>query len=251
MDEFLNMPKKVKVIWVLTSIVIILGFFFTSIKFQVDQSREDHKRRAEESRLAYEEKLAKRKELMALSKMVENVREMVASGKNNEAIQLAKEVVEKDPENALARTWWAVALVNKNKLDQAIEMFKTSSSKDPNQAKTYHFWGLTLTKLGRHQEAIDKYENALLLEPENSNGYTYWGAALGQMGRHKEAVDRLIKALDLNPFNELAYGVLVDTYFHLRDYPKAWETVRNARKQKLTIPEGTLSRLSKVSPEKG
>ncbi|QPJ63141.1 MAG: tetratricopeptide repeat protein [Candidatus Nitronauta litoralis] len=245
------MPKKIKVLWVLTSIVIVLGFFFTSIKFQVQQSREDHKRRAEESRIAYEEKLAKRKAAMALSKKVENIREMVASGKNKKAIILAKEVVEKDPENALARTWWAVALVNLKKMDEAIEMFKASSSKDPNQAKTYQFWGLTLVKMGRYQEAIDKYENALLLEPENSNGFTYWGAALGQMGRHKEAVEKLIKALDLNPFNKLAYGVLVDSYFHLGDYPKAWETVKNAKKQKLTIPEGTLSRLRKVSPEKG
>lgn len=245
------MPKKIKIIWVLTSIVIILGFFFTSIKFQMDQSRDDHIRRAEQSRVAYEEKLAKRKAAMALSKMVENIREMVASGKNNEAIKLAQSVVKKDPENALARTWWAVALVNQNKLDQAIEMFKTSSSKDPNQAKTYHFWGLTLTKLGRHQEAIDKYENALLLDPENSNGFTYWGAALGQMNRHKEAVEKLIKALDLNPFNELAYGVLVDSYFHLGDFAKAWETVKIARKQKLSIPEGTLTRLQKASPEKG
>lgn len=245
------MPKKIKVIWVLTSIVIVLGFFFTSIRFQVQQSREDHKRRAEQSRVAYEEKLEKRKAAMELVKMVENIREMVASGKNEEAIRLAGQVIEKEPENALARTWWAVALVNQGKMDEALKMFQTSSSMDPNQAKTYHFWGLTLTKLGRHQEAIDKYENALLLDPENSNGYTYWGAALGQMNRHKEAVEKLIKALDLNPFNELAYGVLVDSYYHLGDYGKAWETVKNARKQKLKIPEGTLARLQQKSTEPG
>ncbi len=245
------MPKKIKVIWVLTSIVIVLGFFFTSIRFQVQQSREDHKRRAEQSRVAYEQKLAKRKSAMELVKMVENVREMVASGKNEEAIRLAEKVIEREPENALARTWWAVALVNQEKMDEALEMFKTSSSKDPNQAKTYHFWGLTLTKMGKHQEAIDKYENALLLDPENSNGYTYWGAALGRMNRHKEAAEKLIKALDLNPFNELAYGVLVDSYYHLADYEKAWEMVRNARKHKLKIPEGTLARLREKSPEPG
>ncbi len=243
------MPKKFKVIWVITCVVIVLGFIVTSIRFQVEQGREAHIRRAEESRLVYEAKLAKRKAAMELVRMVENVRELVASGKNAEAIKLAEKVVDKDPENALARTWWAVALVNQKKVDEAIEMFKASVAKDPNQAKTYHFWGLILTKLGHHQEAIDKYENALLLEPESSNGYTYWGAALGRMERHKEAVEKLSKAIDLNPFNELAYGVLVDSYFHLGDYAQAWETVKNARKQKLKVPEATLSRLQNMSPE--
>lgn len=243
------MERKVKTIWVITCVVIVLGFFFTSVRFQAQQAREDNIRRAEESRKHYEEKLAKKKAAMELVKLVENVREQVASGKNDEAVKLARQVVEKDPENALARTWWAVALVNQEKFDEALKLFNDSAGKDPNQSKTYHFWGLTLAKLGRYQEAIDKYENALLLEPESSKGYTYWGAALGQMGRHQEAVEKLNRALDLNPFNELAYGVLVDSYFHLKEFKKAWEVVNNARKQKLEIPAGTLERLQEVSPE--
>ncbi|MCA9484432.1 MAG: tetratricopeptide repeat protein [Nitrospina sp.] len=242
------MEKKVKTIWVITCVVIVLGFFFTSIRFQAKQAREDSIRRAEESRKHYEQKLAKKKAAMELVKLVESVREQVASGKNDDAIKLAQQVVEKDPENALARTWWAVALVNKEKFDEALKLFSESAGKDPNQAKTYHFWGLTLAQLGRYQEAIDKYENALLLEPEDSKGYTYWGAALAQMGRYKEAVEKLTRALDLNPFNALAYGVLVDSYFHLKNYEKAWETVKTAKKQKLEIPPGTLQRLQEASP---
>ena len=243
------MPKRVRILWVITCVVILLGFFYTALKTQSEQAREASRKRQAEARKQYEEKRARKKAALEASKRINQLRELVALGKYPEAEQMAQEILKQDPENAWAYTWWGVALVNEDKLDAALEKFKTSSSLNPNLAKTYIFWGLTLQKMGRHKEAIDKYENALLLDPENSNGYAYWGAALGQLGDHRNAIAKLEKALDLNPYNELAYGVLVDQHYHLEQYDKAWQVVERARQLNKTIPEGTLKRLQGARPK--
>ncbi|MDH5790355.1 MAG: tetratricopeptide repeat protein, partial [Nitrospinota bacterium] len=96
---------------------------------------------------------------------------------------------------------------------------------------------------------IDKFENALLLDPESSKAYASWGSALSMLGKYDEAIKKLEASLSHNQFNGPAYGVLVDAHFHKGQYQQAWEVVARARKNKVTIPEASLKRLSDASPE--
>jgi tetratricopeptide (TPR) repeat protein len=94
-----------------------------------------------------------------------------------------------------------------------------------------------------------KYRKVLELEPENSNAYAYWGAALGQLNRYRQAVEKLERALELHPNNSNVFSVLVDSLYYLKRYREAWDVVGRAREAKVSIPRGSLNRLSEVSPE--
>jgi len=243
------MPKKVKIAWVLCCIAVVIGFVYTTIKTQIKDNKVREKQKVELTQKRNLEKQEKAKLQFEIEKKNSRIRELVALGKLDEAEALAKEVISLDPNNAVAHTWWGIALVKAGKKEAALGQFVKSSQLDPNQTKTYIYWGLTLDMQGKHQAAIDKYENALLLDPESSNAYAYWGASLGKLGKYDEAISKLEEALEFNPLNESAYGVLVDTHFHKGDYAKAWEVVARARKSKLTIPENSLQRLTAAFPE--
>ncbi len=91
----------------------------------------------------------------------------------------------------------------------------------------------------------------MLLDPENSKAYASWGVALNQLGKYDEAIKRLQEALAQNSFNQQAYGVLVDAHFHKGQYQQAWEVVARAHKNKITISQASLKRLSDASPKPG
>ena len=99
------------------------------------------------------------------------------------------------------------------------------------------------------EQAIDKFEKALLLDPENSKAYASWGVALNHLGKYDEAIKKLEEALAQNSYNQQAYGVLVDAHFHRGQYQQAWEVAARARKNKITIAQASLKRLSDASPE--
>ncbi len=243
------MPKKIKIAWVLSCIAVLVGFVYMTVKSQIKENRVRVEKQAVETQKRNLEKQKKAELKFEIEKKNSRIRELVALNKLDEAQVLAKEVVNLDPNNAVAHTWWGIALVKSGQKDAAIDKFIKSSQLDPNQTKTYIYWGLTLDMQGKFQGAIDKYENALLLDPENSNAYAYWGAALGKLGEHDKAIAKLEEALEFNPKNELAYGVLVDTHFHKGDYAQAWKVVTRARKAKLTIPDTSIKRLAAAMPE--
>ena len=89
----------------------------------------------------------------------------------------------------------------------------------------------------------------MLLDPENSKALASWGAALSNLGKYDEAIKKLEESLAHNQFSRPAYGVLVDAHFHKGQYQQAWEVVARARKNKITIAEASLKRLSNASPE--
>lgn len=243
------MPKKIKIAWVLCCIAVLVGFVYMTVKTQMKENKVRVMQNAELTKKRNQVKQEKEKLQFELKKKNSRIRELVALGKLKEAEILAKEVISLDPNNAVAHTWWGIALVKAGKKKEALDQFIKSSQLDPNQTRTYIYWGLTLDMQGKYQAAIDKYENALLLDPESSNAYAYWGAALGKLGKHDEAIAKLEEALEFNPLNKLAYGVLVDSHYNKGDYPKAWQVVAQARKSKLSIPEDSLKRLATAFPE--
>ena len=243
------MPRKVKIIWVLCCIVIFLGFSYMSAKNRmqdIDVKRqgdiEEKNKRAEENKKHQELKVQ-------FDKLMGEVRELHTLGKYDQATEVASRAAGMNPNSAVAQTLWGFSLAKSGKIKEAYEKFDQSSQLDPNQAKNYYLWGLTLLVEGENEKAIDKFENALLLDPENSKIYASWGAALNNLKKYDEAIKKLEQSLSHNQFQGLAYGVLVDAHFYKGQYQQAWEVVTRARKNKITIADASLKRLSQASPE--
>lgn len=243
------MPRKIKIVWVLCCICIFLGFGYFSVKYQAQEHQQRKEEAVEKNKQMNEEKKRRQEMQIQVVELMGKVQELNALGKYDEAAETASKAAEMDPKNAKIFNWWGRSLAKAGKTSEAYEKFDQSSRLDPNQTKNYYDWGLTLAVEGKFEEAIDKFENALLLDPENSKALASWGAALNSLKKYDEAIKKLEAALAHNRFNRLAYGVLVDAHFHKGQYQQAWEVVARARKNKITIAEASLNRLSEVSPQ--
>jgi tetratricopeptide (TPR) repeat protein len=243
------MPRKIKVVWVLCCVIIFLGFGFLSAKNQAEENRQRQQEAAEKNKeIATENK--RRGELrVQVVELMGKVQELNALGKYEQAAETASKAAGMDPKNAKIYNWWGRSLAKAGKTSEAYAKFDQSSRLDPNQTKNYYDWGLTLALEGENEKAIDKFENALLLDPENSKALASWGAALSNLGKYDDAIIKLEKALEYNSFYRPAYGVLVDAHFHKGQYQQAWEVVARARKNKISIADASLKRLSQASPE--
>lgn len=243
------MPRKIKVVWVLCCIGIFIGFVYLSSKNRLQDIDEQRQGDVVERKQRAEENIKHQELKIQFEKLMGEVRELNALGKYDQAAETASRAAGMNPKSADAHTWWGFSLAKSGKTKEAYEKFDQSSRLDPNQTKNYYFWGLTLLVEDENEKAIDKFENALLLDPENSRAYASWGSALNKLGKYDEAIKKLEESLAHNQFHGPAYGVLVDAHFHKGQYQQAWEVVARARKNKITIAEGSLKRLSDASPE--
>ncbi len=244
------MPFKVKVLWVICCIFIFLSFSFVSMQRSIQERRAESEKRATKKI----EEFKRQKQIQEFKKKsfqeaADELKELVALGQYDEVKKRAREILDKNPENAPAFTWWGITLVKTNELPQAIEKFEKASQFDQSNPRTYLYWGLTLAMQRKFDEAILKYRTTLQLAPESSNAYAYWGGALANLDNYSAAIEKLQKALDLNPYNAIALGVLVDAYFETRQYDKAWQVVAQARKGKVTLNEDSLKRLRDARSE--
>lgn len=229
---------------------VFFGFIYVSIKMEVEKAGvRQAQERATRMKQSASSAERRQKKTFDAARGVKDMRELIAMGKHEDAADLARKVLQKDPDNARAYTWWGISLVKMKRLDEAIEKFGQALRLDPRQPRTFLYWGLTLSMQKKYREAIAKYQTAIELDPENGSAYAYWGGALAGLREYRQAIDQLRKALDINPFNETAYGVLVDSYYHTGQFSKAWETVFDARKRNIPLVPDSLERLRRAMPE--
>jgi len=215
---------------------------------------ESERKRMDEARLKAEQAVKTEKEVKdfkveSFQTTSNDIKELIALGKHEEAQKAAQEVISKNPKDASAYTWWGISLVKTKKLFEAIQKFEKSAEIDKYNTKTFLYWGLTLYMEHKYEEAIQKYLNVIKLDPENSNAFAYWGSALFALGHTKDAIERFKQALNVNPNNEIALDVMVDAYYSLSEYKDAWKVVANARERNVKISEETLTKLKEAMPE--
>ena len=239
------MPAKIKTLWIISCLVIFFSFLFLSFQARVKEARG----LAEQGRIQkLKEKTEQANEKGNVARQIKRIAELNEQEKYGEAIELARALAERNPQNAEAYVWWGIAQVKAGQRDEALQRFIKASEINPNNPESYVYWGLTLSMMGKHEEAISKYETAIKLDPENSNAHAYLGASLSQLGKSKESMVQLEQALKLDKFNAIAYNALVDFFYDNRQYAKAWETVFRARNVNIN-PSDAIDRLSRKMPE--
>ena len=242
------MPGKIKALWYLCIVIIVVGFIALAAKGKIDEAREHTEA---SSQVATEKQKEIDKKTVQIDP-VKLVRELNALGKYQEAVEIAQKAGERNPDHAQIQTWWGISLVKSDKRAEAIEHFILAAKKDPTDEKAHLYWGLTLAMDKKFEGAIGHYRIVLEINPEHSNAYAYWGASLSAMERLTEAVSKLEESLVLNRFNSQAYNILIDVLYKQKDYQRAWEMVHKARIDNVSLQQNFIDRLSKVfsEPEK-
>jgi Tfp pilus assembly protein PilF len=76
-------------------------------------------------------------------------------------VDLLKQMVDRDPDNAFARYGLAMEYANSDNLAQAVAEFRTLLRHDENYCAAYYHAGQTLEKLGNIEEARALYEKGI------------------------------------------------------------------------------------------
>ena len=239
------MPGKIKALWYLCIVVIVVGFIMLAAKGKMEEARE-HSESASQIATAEKKKIDEKTVQIDPVKLV---RELNALGKYQEAVDVARKAGERNPDHAEIQTWWGISLVKMGRKAEAIEHFILAAKKDPTDEKAHLYWGLTLAMDQKFEEAIAHYKIVLEINPEHSNAYAYWGASLSALERLAEAVSKLDESLVLNPFNSQAYDILIDILYKQKNYERSWEMVHKARANNVSLKKSSIERLSKVFPE--
>mgnify|MGYP003962324125 CR=1 FL=1 len=196
------MPGKIKALWYLCIVIIVVGFIMLAAKGKMDEAREH-------SEVASKVATDKQKEIDKKTVKIDPVklvRELNALGKYQEAVEIARKAGERNPDHAQIQTWWGISLVKSNKRAEAIKHFILAAKKDPTDEKAHLYWGLTLAMDKKFEDAIGHYRIVLEINPEHSNAYAYWGASLNALGKYEEALSKLDESLALHPLNSAAHN---------------------------------------------
>ena len=143
------MPGKIKALWYLCIVIIVVGFIMLAAKGKMDEAREH-------SEVASKVATDKQKEIDKKTVKIDPVklvRELNALGKYQEAVEIARKAGERNPDHAQIQTWWGISLVKSNKRAEAIKHFILAAKKDPTDEKAHLYWGLTLAMDKKFEDA--------------------------------------------------------------------------------------------------
>lgn len=100
------------------------------------------------------------------------------NGREDEAIELFKQMTEERPDIAIGYTNLGLLLLKKNQLDPAQSSLEKAISLDPSDAVAYNHLGVTLRNKGQFEQARAAYKQALSIRKDYANAHLNLGILL-------------------------------------------------------------------------
>ncbi|MFN7949976.1 MAG: tetratricopeptide repeat protein [Blastocatellia bacterium] len=162
------------------------------------------------------------------------------SGKTDEAVRLAKQILESEPENTSARNLIAAATIESANTGEAIAQLEKMIQAEPNRADLRAQVAEKYLAT-QPEKSLEQYTAAAKLDPKNPNHQIGTASALVRLRRFQEAVTvlRSLSGQSLKPEQAyVAHTNLATALFEMKDYPNAareflW-ILDNQRDQKKT-----------------
>ena len=121
------------------------------------------------------------------------------SGRLAEGIEELQTAVSLDPDDHTALANLGQALTDTGKFDEAIDKLQRSVARAPDDPLALNNLGVALIHAGRFAEAIDPLERAVRIRPRFAMAHNNLGGALSAVGKTTEAIDQFRQALRLDP----------------------------------------------------
>lgn len=196
------------------------------------------------------------KNLVQLDTKMHRIIELYERDQREEAVRLAREVVQERPKMNAGRELLAFVLQETDRVEEAISVLRTlgstssktqlalllsetgkaaealpiieplaKSGSDPDVLNAY---GIALAQLGRSAEAAQQFQRVLDLDPNNAPAYQNLGIAALSAGDLRAAEENLNRALQLNPRLPLALNTLGVVYVRKGDAAAAQDAWKRA-----------------------
>jgi Flp pilus assembly protein TadD len=121
------------------------------------------------------------------------------SGRLAEGIDALQKAVSLDPDDHTALSNLGQALTDAGKFDEAIHKLSTAVTQQPDEPLALNNLGVALIHAGRFSEAIVPLERAVRARPWFAMAHNNLGGALAALGKTAEAIDQFRQALQLDP----------------------------------------------------
>jgi tetratricopeptide (TPR) repeat protein len=135
---------------------------------------------------------------MNIGEAVDLAIEYYQSGDLQQAENICRKILRKEPNNADALHCLGVIYSQRGEHDRAIDYIKRALQIDPEFADAYNNLGNIFQEIKQLDEAIASYEKALQIKPHSSKTYYNLGICLQEKGQLDEAIRCYREALQLN-----------------------------------------------------
>jgi len=150
------------------------------------------------------------------------------AGKNEEAIQLARDAIALAPQNARAHQVLGVALNHANQSEAALTELQAAIQLSPTLSGTYYEIGSANIRLKRFDDALKAFQRGSEIEPENGVIWQQMANVLWTLNRPADAIAPAERAVKLQPNEPLAYGTLGSVLLATQRYTDAVATLSQA-----------------------
>lgn len=171
-----------------------------------------------------------------LSRKYRQALQLSVDKKYEEAISIARELIQAAPDNARYYHLLGNALHEMGNYDEALKEKKKAVSLEPQNSRYHYSLSTTLQKAGQLEQALSSIQNAISLETDQPLLYNRLGFILQDMGRNEEAVQAHQTAIDLVPNDPLSYCMLGNALAQSGQKEDALSALRKAISLKPTDP---------------
>jgi tetratricopeptide (TPR) repeat protein len=151
-----------------------------------------------------------------------------ASGRFEEAADLARTVVALEPRNAQALHLIGEVALRRGDVDTALSFVGRATAAEPRFAHAHNTLGAAKKAAGKPDEAMKSYRTAIRLKPDFVDALSNLGELLMWQGRLEEATVPLRRALLINPAHVMALNNLGTALFSLERLEEALAVLERA-----------------------
>jgi len=163
------------------------------------------------------------------------------AGRNENAIEAARKVIELNPKSEIAIFNLGIMYQKLKRYEEAITAFQQALQVKPDYDAAHYNIGLCYFSLKKNKEAIGAFKNYVALIPDNADAWLNIGVGYMQIKDFDSALEPLKKCVELRPDYGVALFNLAITYLNLKDNYSA----RDVYKTLVTVSPDLAERLKK------
>ena len=149
--------------------------------------------------------------------------ELQQQGQLEQAAQLFRDVLSREPHHPAALYSLAVLALNGGNPHDALQMTSVGIQDKTDFSPLWLAHGAALQALGHREEALLSYDEALRLQPDYIAALTNSGVLLRDLLRHRESIERFNRILTIDPTSTSA---LANTAVLLTEFKQSEQAIR-------------------------
>ncbi len=175
------------------------------------------------------------------------------AGKYEEAARIFRQMVEKDPTDAVALMDLGAALAQLGQVEEALEQFNQALRYSDSKSRIHFHMAISFTQLGWEKQAIEHYQAAVETDPTFREAHFQLANVLMRQELFEEAIPHYQRVVELDPGNAFAHFMGAMTLIRTR----RWKEARMRLEEGLAaLPDDAdlghaLARLMAACPEAG